>query len=106
MMEMIKSRKHTWVPPPRRQVGHRTKLETMLLPKGSDPLDGGLGYEEHSGIMELELDSRIIPTMSFEEIKLQIEEKWKEEIRVKIKEVDFALKSLFVGGQGGGCLFA
>ena len=28
--------------------------------------------------------------MSFEEIKLQIEEKWKEEIRVKIKEVAFS----------------
>ena len=26
--------------------------------------------------------------MSFEEIKMQIEEKWKEEIRVKIKEVN------------------
>ena len=28
--------------------------------------------------------------MSFEEIKMQIEEKWKEEIRVKIKEVNFS----------------
>ena len=29
-------------------------------PKASDPLDSvvGLGYEEHSGIMEMELDSR------------------------------------------------
>ena len=62
-----------------------------MLPQGSEPLDGGLGYEEHSGIMELELDSRIIPTMSFEEIKLQIEEKWKEEIRMKIKEVRLSL---------------
>merc|ERR1712107_94234 len=72
-MEMIKHRKHSWISRPRRQA--------------SDPLDSvGLGYEEHSGIMEMELDSRIIPTTSFEEIKLQIEEKWKEEIRVKIKE--------------------
>jgi len=75
VMEMIKHRKHSWISRPRRQA--------------SDPLDSvvGLGYEEHSGIMEMELDSRIIPTMSFEEIKMQIEEKWKEEIRVKIKEV-------------------
>ena len=31
--------------------------------------------------------------MSFEEIKMQIEEKWKEEIRVKIKEVNLAILS-------------
>lgn len=72
VMEMIKHRKNSWISRTRRQTS-----EPSL----------GLAYEEHSGVMELELDSRIVPTMSFEDIKSQIEEKWKEEIKTKIKEV-------------------
>ena len=39
------------------------------------------------GLWFLILLFRIVPTMSFEDIKSQIEEKWKEEIKTKIKEV-------------------
>ena len=84
VMEMIKHRKHSWISRPRRQVsvmligesywqmmvGNQIgcfwifvlKLANLnkIDPKASDPLDSvvGLGYEEHSGIMEMELDSR------------------------------------------------
>ena len=37
--------------------------------------------------MEIGLDAKIVPTLSFEEIKNQIESKWREEIRVKMAEV-------------------
>ena len=48
---------------------------------------GALCYEEHNGIMEIGMDAKIVPTMSFEEIKNQIESKWREEIRIKMTEV-------------------
>ena len=44
-------------------------------------------YEEHNGVIELDLDAKIVPTYSFEEIRNQIEEKWKEEIKTKMGDV-------------------
>ena len=77
VMEMIKHRKHSWISRPRRQVYDKLMMvgnpidcyKVHVLKenlnkidlKASDPLDSavvGLGYEEHSGIMEMELDSR------------------------------------------------
>ena len=49
--------------------------------------NGGLCYEEHNGVIEIGLDAKIVPTYSFEEIRNQIEEKWKEEIKTKMADV-------------------
>ena len=38
-------------------------------------------------MIELDLDAKIVPTYSFEEIRNQIEEKWKEEIKTKMGDV-------------------
>ena len=51
--------------------------------------NGSLCYEEHNGVIEIGLDAKIVPTFSFEEIRNQIEEKWKEEIKTKMAEVSF-----------------
>ena len=51
--------------------------------------NGSLCYEEHNGVIEIGLDAKIVPTYSFEEIRNQIEEKWKEEIKTKMAEVIF-----------------
>ena len=62
--------------------------------------NGSLCYEEHNGVIEIGLDAKIVPTYSFEEIRNQIEEKWKEEIKTKMAEVrlfgrrNFLLKSV------------
>ena len=56
----------------------------MILPV-EDP--GGLCYEEHNGIIEIDLDAKIVPTYSFEEIRNQIEKKWKEEIKAKLADI-------------------
>ena len=54
--------------------------------------NGSLCYEEHNGVIEIGLDAKIVPTYSFEEIRNQIEEKWKEEIKTKMAEVRFLLE--------------
>ena len=53
----------------------------------ADHDNGSLCYEEHNGVIEIGLDAKIVPTFSFEEIRNQIEEKWKEEIKSKMAEV-------------------
>ena len=35
-------------------------------------INGGLCYEEHNGVIEMDLDAKIVPTYSFEEIRNQI----------------------------------
>ena len=50
-------------------------------------INGGLCYEEHNGVIEMDLDAKIVPTYSFEEIRNQIEEKWKEEIKTKLADI-------------------
>ena len=45
-------------------------------------------YEEHNGVIEIGMDAKIVPTYSFEEIRTQIEEKWKEEIKIKLEDVN------------------
>ena len=50
-------------------------------------VNGGLCYEEHNGVIEMDLDAKIVPTYSFEEIRNQIEEKWKEEIKIKLADI-------------------
>ena len=50
-------------------------------------VNGGLCYEEHNGVIEMDLDAKIVPTYSFEEIRNQIEEKWKEEIKTKLADI-------------------
>ena len=49
--------------------------------------NGALCYEEHNGVIEIGMDAKIVPTYSFEEIRAQIEEKWKEEIKIKLEDV-------------------
>ena len=49
--------------------------------------NGSLCYEEHNGVIEIGVDAKIVPTYSFEEIRNQIEEKWKEEIKTKMTDV-------------------
>ena len=73
-MEMIKHRKHSWISRPKKQ---QRNVEA----------GGGLCYEEHNGVIEIGSDAKIVPTLSFEEIKNQIESKWREEIKVKMTEV-------------------
>jgi len=79
VMEMIKHRKHTWISRPRKQKSD----------KKTDCNDesGALLYEEHNGIMEIGIDAKIVPTLSFEEIRNQIESKWRDEIRAKMAEI-------------------
>ena len=48
--------------------------------------------KEHNGVIEIGVDAKIVPTYSFEEIRNQIEEKWKEEIKTKMAEVRFLLE--------------
>ena len=57
--------------------------------------NGSLCYEEHNGVIEIGLDAKIVPTFSFEEIRNQIEEKWKEEIKSKMAEVRVFLVEIF-----------
>ena len=57
--------------------------------------NGSLCYEEHNGVIEIGVDAKIVPTYSFEEIRNQIEEKWKEEIKTKMAEVRFIVLNSF-----------
>jgi len=79
VMELIKQRKHTWISRPKRQ-----QTDEQVLPAEEN---GGLCYEEHNGVIEIEVDAKIVPTYSFEEIRNQIEEKWKEEIKTKMADI-------------------
>jgi len=80
VMELIKQRKHTWISRPKRQRSD----DQPVLPAEDN---GGLCYEEHNGVIEIGLDAKIVPTYSFEEIRNQIEEKWKEEIKTKMADI-------------------
>ena len=64
--------------------GFQRSNEQVTLPVD---VNGGLCYEEHNGVIEMDLDAKIVPTYSFEEIRNQIEEKWKEEIKTKMGDV-------------------
>ena len=81
-MEMIKQRKHTWISRPKRQ---RSDEQPVINTEDI----GGLCYEERNGVIEIGMDAKIVTTYSFEEMRNQIEEKWKEEIKTKMAEVRF-----------------
>ena len=63
------------------------KISTIYILNDNIHYYLGLCYEEHNGVIELDLDAKIVPTYSFEEIRNQIEEKWKEEIKTKMGDV-------------------
>ena len=79
-MEMIKQRKHTWISRPKRQ---RSDEQPVINTEDI----GGLCYEERNGVIEIGMDAKIVTTYSFEEMRNQIEEKWKEEIKTKMADV-------------------
>ena len=81
VLEMIKKRKHNWISRPRKksfEKGHESNL------------DGNTNFfykESSSGLIE-HTEAKIVPTFSFEHIKGQIEAKWRDEIKIKIAEVE------------------
>ena len=68
-----------------RDLSQQQRDQQPVVPDHHD--NGSLCYEEHNGVIEIGLDAKIVPTFSFEEIRNQIEEKWKEEIKTKMAEV-------------------
>ena len=100
-MELIKQRKHTWISSLDKRMRQVRGGELATIPgltecsqQQRDPQpetathdNGSLCYEEHNGVIEIGVDAKIVPTYSFEEIRNQIEEKWKEEIKTKMAEV-------------------
>ena len=83
-MELIKQRKHTWISSLDKRMRQQQRDQQ---PVATTHDNGSLCYEEHNGVIEIGVDAKIVPTYSFEEIRNQIEEKWKEEIKTKMAEV-------------------